>query len=217
MKIKNILTEKCIPVRNTCSTDRDGLFHYIYMQNIKKQIKGCEYIKMLFVYNAINGICNNSNRFRTFIMLSASYYIIWPYTFLDLQIYWLLPVNNLVYFFVKMTTTHDSHLLVQAAALLYDSDPGQHVLPVLGLEQILAVGRGEPQHILALGVAVGDVDETSPDADGQGLLEGLAVGVGVALLLVLVQAEVVAAQHGVHLLPRPHAPSAALKGDTAGV
>lgn len=116
-----------------------------------------------------------------------------------------------------MTTTPDSHLLVQAAALLDDPDPGQHVLPVLGLEQVLAVGRGQPQHVLALGVAVGDVDETRPDADGQRLLEGLAAGVGVALLLVLVQAEVVAAQHGIHLLPRPHAPAAALEGETAGV
>lgn len=94
--------------------------------------------------------------------------------------------------------------LLQVAVLLYDPDPGQHVLPVLGLEQVLALGRGQSQHVLPLGVAVGDVDQTGLDADGQGLLHRLTVGVSLTLLLVLVQTQVVPSQHGVHLLPGPH-------------
>lgn len=96
------------------------------------------------------------------------------------------------------------HLLIQVAVLLYDSDPGQHVLSVLGLEQVLAVWRGQPQHVLPLRVAVRDVDQAGLDADWQGLVHRLAVGVSMSLLLVLVQAEVVTSQHGVHLLPRAH-------------
>lgn len=101
----------------------------------------------------------------------------------------------------------EPHLLVQVAVLLYDPDPGQHVLSVFCLEQVLAVRRGQPQHILALGVAVRDVDQTGLDADGQGLIRSLAVSVSVSLPFVFIQAEVVASQHGVHLFPRAHTPT----------
>ena len=109
-----------------------------------------------------------------------------------------------------------AHLLVQVAVLLDDPDPGQHVLAVLGLEQVLAVRGGQPQHVLALGVAVGDVDQTRPDADGKRLLQRLAVGLGRPLPLVLVQAEVVTSQHGVHLLPWAHDPAHPLQRPAMG-
>lgn len=94
-----------------------------------------------------------------------------------------------------------SYLLIQIAALLYDSDPGQHILSVLSLEQVLTVRRGQPQDIFALGVTVGDVDQTGLDADLQGLLYSLAAGVSLALLLVFIEAEIVSSQHAVHLFP----------------
>lgn len=106
-----------------------------------------------------------------------------------------------------------SHLLVQVAVLLYDSDPGQHIFSVLCLEQVLTVRRGQPQHVLAFCVAVGDVNQAGLDADWLWVVVGLGVGGGVgdAVLLVLVKREAVASQHGVHLLPRPRTPAHTLQ------
>lgn len=81
---------------------------------------------------------------------------------------------------------HGIYLLVQVAVVLYDSDPLQHVLSVLGLEQILAVRRGQPQHVLPLGVTVGDVNQAGFDADWQGLVYSLAVCISMAVLLVFI-------------------------------
>lgn len=102
------------------------------------------------------------------------------------------------------------YLLVQVAVLLNRSYPGQHVLSVLGLEQVLTVRRGQSQGVLPLRVAVGDVDQTGLNADGHRLLLRVRVWC-LPLLLVLVQIEGVATEHGVHLLPRPHAAAYTLK------
>lgn len=103
------------------------------------------------------------------------------------------------------------HLLIWVTVVLYDSDPGQHVLPPFRLEQILAVGGCEPQHVLASRVAVGDVNEAGLDADSQRLLLRLRGGMRHGILPVLVQCQGVASQNGVHLLPRPHASADALR------
>lgn len=61
----------------------------------------------------------------------------------------------------------ESDLVVRLAVLPDDPDPGQHVVPALGLQQVLAeVLRGQPQGVFSLGLAVGDVDEAAADADG---------------------------------------------------
>lgn len=84
------------------------------------------------------------------------------------------------------------HLLIWVTVVLYDSDPGQHVLPAFRLEQILAVGGCEPQHILAPRVAVGDVNEAGLDANSQGFLLKLRGSVRDGILPVLVQCQAVA-------------------------
>lgn len=88
------------------------------------------------------------------------------------------------------------------AVLLNGSYPGQHVVATLGLEQVLAVGRGEPEDVFALGVAVGDVDQAGFDAHLLRLVVELRVQV--SLLPVLIEEDGVASQHCVHLLPHPH-------------
>lgn len=76
-----------------------------------------------------------------------------------------------------------THLFIRVTVLLDDTDPRQHVLSSVCLEQILTVGGGEPQDVLAPRVAVGDVNQTGLDADSQRVLVRLRI------LPVLVQAE----------------------------
>ena len=131
-----------------------------------------------------------------------------------------LEFSVLLIFFRSMTGNYRStgtvvytcvwpDLVVQV--LLDDSDPGQHVLAVLRLEQELAVGGGEPQHVLALCVAVRDVHQAGLDADWLWLVRRLAIGIRLGLLPVPVQAERVSTQDGVHLLPGTHAATTALQ------
>lgn len=92
----------------------------------------------------------------------------------------------------------ESDLVVRLAVLPDDPDPGQHVVPALGLQQVLAeVLRGQPQGVFSLGLAVGDVDEAAVDADGGMLvLAGACTGaMEHGLSLVFVQEEGVRAQH----------------------
>lgn len=96
------------------------------------------------------------------------------------------------------------HLVVDLAVLPDDLDPGQHVVPALGLQQVLAeVLRGQSQRVLALGLAVGDVDEAAADADGRMFVLARA-GAGAVqhrLPLVLVEEEGMGAQHGEDAFP----------------
>lgn len=92
----------------------------------------------------------------------------------------------------------ESDLVVRLAVLPDDPDPGQHVVPALGLQQVLAeVLRGQPQCVFSLGLAVGDVDEAAADADGGMLvLAGACTGaMKHRLSLVFVEEEGVRAQH----------------------
>lgn len=102
----------------------------------------------------------------------------------------------------------ESDLVVRLAVLPDDPDPGQHVVPALGLQQVLAeVLRGQPQGVFSLGLAVGDVDEAAADADGGMLvLAGACAGaMKHGLSLVLVEEEGVRAQHREDALPRSNA------------
>lgn len=85
-----------------------------------------------------------------------------------------------------------AHLLIWVTVVLYDSDPGQHVLPPFRLEQIFAVRGCEPQHVLASRVAVGDVNEAGLDADSQWFLLRLRGSMRDGILPVLVQCQGVA-------------------------
>lgn len=59
-----------------------------------------------------------------------------------------------------------SDLVVRFAALPDDPDPGQHAVPVLGLQQVLAeVLCSKSQGVLSLGLTVGNVDKTATDTD----------------------------------------------------
>ena len=49
---------------------------------------------------------------------------------------------------------------------LYSADPVKHDLVVIRLEEVLGpVVGGEPEHVLLLGVVVGDVGDTGLDGD----------------------------------------------------
>ena len=114
-----------------------------------------------------------------------------------------------------MLITHDpilpappqTHLGVGLAALSDGSYPGQHVVPVLGLQQVLTeVLRGEAEGVLPLGLAVGDVHQAARQADGWlVVLAGRPGAVEHRLPLVLVEEQRMGAQDGEDALPRPHA------------
>lgn len=103
-----------------------------------------------------------------------------------------------------------SNLIVGLAVLPDDPDPGQHVVPVLSLQQVLTeVLCGEPQGVLTFGFTVGDVNQTAADAD-----RGVLVLAGTCprpvkdrLSLILVEEEQIGTEHGEDAFPRPHATS----------
>lgn len=94
------------------------------------------------------------------------------------------------------------YLIIQVAVFLNDSYPGQHLLAVLCLEQVFGIGRGQPQDVLALRIAVRDVNQTGFDADRKRLVFYQRV---LAVLLVFIQIKTVATQHSVDMLPWSHA------------
>lgn len=111
-----------------------------------------------------------------------------------------------------------THLLIWVTVFLNDSDPREHVLPPLCLEQILAVRGGETQHILAPRVAVGDVNQTGRDADLQRLLVGRRRSLRHGILPVFVEGQGVTLQDSIHRFPRPHSSTDALqRGETRDV
>lgn len=101
--------------------------------------------------------------------------------------------------------------LAVSPALLPDSlDPGHHVLLVLRLQQVLAeVLCGEPQGVLPFGVPVGDVHQTSWEADGWAVLQPAAWPgcLQHSLSLVFVEEEWVGTKHREDTLPRSQATS----------
>lgn len=101
-----------------------------------------------------------------------------------------------------------SDLVVRLAVLSDDPDPGEHVVPVLGLEQVLTeVLGGQPQSVLTLGFAVGDVNQATADADWRMLVLAWAGPRPMkdGCPLVLVEEERMGSQYGENTLPGPHA------------
>lgn len=100
-----------------------------------------------------------------------------------------------------------SDLTVRLAVLPDDLDPIQHVLPIFGLQQVLAeVLGGQPQSVFSFGLAVSDVHQAAPDADWL-LVFGASAKGGpseYSLPLVLVEEERMGAEHRKYSLPRTH-------------
>lgn len=64
-----------------------------------------------------------------------------------------------------------SHLALGFATLPDDFNPGQHVIPILGLKETFTEVSGrQPEDVLPLGVTVGDVYQARSDADWRLLL-----------------------------------------------
>lgn len=107
----------------------------------------------------------------------------------------------------KSDSNVSSDLAVHLVGLSDDLYPAQHVLPVLCLQQVLAeVLGGQPQGMLALGLAVRDVHQAAPDVDRL-LVLCRAFNRGAAkkrLPLVLVEEQRMGVENGVHPLPRPY-------------
>lgn len=100
-----------------------------------------------------------------------------------------------------------SHLALSLAILPDDFDPGQHVVPILCLKEIFTEVSGrQPEDVLPLGLAVGNVHQARSDADWL-LLLTLGRGVGHGLPPVLAEVEGVGAENGEDALPLPDAPT----------